>query len=314
MQEIYERQEKFNQDLRCHITKEPLEWQLTFVHGLQNEIAELLEHIDWHPGWKGVSKNDNTAIGLEMADITKYIMCLWQSLGFTYWDMLRFIDHKSDMVEFRAKQKFSSPIRNKTVIFLDLDGTVADWRKGFLKFLRTTFIDNTKQNPPFALDVSDTDPSRTLCMDLDFGWPYSKYKYFKDHFEQKGGYATLPAFADAVLLLRFWAAFTTPPYVIACTARPVNIARIYYDTFRWLDNQSLVVDELHMVGDERVQLAVEAKERGNRVIMFEDNPELALRAVANDLHVVMRAFPYNASAVHYNIHRTNDFSTLKGII
>ena len=311
MQDIYSRQKDFNKYLQIFITKKPVEWQLTFIHGLQNEIAELLEHIDWHPGWKGHAKKDRTiAVGLEMADITKYVLCLWQALGFSYQDMIQFIDDKSSMVKFRAKQKFQSPLRNRTIVFLDLDGTIADWRKGFLEFLWKL----PSIHKSLFEDIPKHDPAFTLCMDLDFGWSYSKYKYFKDKFEQGGGYATLPPFADAVQLLQLWSTHTPPPYIVACTARPVNIARVYYDTFKWLDTQDLLVDELHLVGDERVQLAVEAKERGNTIIMLEDNPELAMRAAVNDLHVVMRAFPYNESAIHYNIHRTEDFATLGELI
>ena len=308
MQEIYERQEQFNQDLRCHITKEMVDWQLTFVHGIQNEIAELLEHIDWHPKWKGSSYKDRTAIGLELADITKYLLCLWQSLGFTYYDMVRIINKKSDMVEFRAKQKFQTPVSGRIVIFLDLDGTIADWRKGFLEFLKTFSF----QEVP--LDALQADPASTLCMDLDFGWSYSRYKHFKDLFEREGGYGSLPPFADAVHLLQFWQALPAPPHVVVCTARPVDIARVSYDTFRWLNVHDIAIDELHMVGDERVQLAIDMRERDNTIIMFEDNPELALRAAHNGLNVVMRPFPYNAHIVHPNIYRTNNFMNMRKAI
>jgi len=304
MRALYGQQQVFNHFIRDNIIKTDLEWQLTYVQGLQQEIAELLEHIDWNPRWKDDSRNDQTSIALELADITKYLLCLWQAFGFDYEDMLKWIEQKSDIVEFRAAQKFIDPPVNRNVLFVDLDGTIANWRRGFLEWLKKGG----------ALLRCDTDPLTTLSMDLDFGWSYSMYQEFKTAFEWQGGYATLPPFQDAIELLQTWQNSLVSPYVVICTARPVDIARVYYDTFSWLDTYQLTAHEIHVVGDERVQLAMEMKDRGNTVIMLEDNPHLAMRAAANNLHVVMRAFPYNKLAIHHNIHRTSDFSGLKGLI
>jgi len=298
MKALFELQKHFNDYIRDNIIKTDLEWQLTYVQGLQQEIAELLEHIDWNPRWKDDSRNDQTSIALELADITKYLLCLWQAFGFQYDEMLRWIEQKSDIVEFRAIQRFRYPPENQNVLFVDLDGTIADWREGFLEWI----------------PLLQPDPLTSLSLDIDMGLPYSEYKQLKDDFEWQGGYANLPPFQDAIELLQTWQNSSVQPYVVVCTARPVDIARVYYDTFSWLDTYRLTVHEIHMVGDERVQLAMEMKDRGNTVIMLEDNPHLAMRAAANNLHVVMRAFPYNESAVHYNIHRTSDFSGLKGLL
>ena len=306
MRALYGQQQVFNHLIRDNIIKTDLEWQLTYVQGLQQEIAELLEHIDWNPRWKDDSRNDQTSIALELADITKYLLCLWQAFGFQYDEMLRWIEQKSDIVEFRATQRFRYPPENQNVLFVDLDGTIADWRRGFLEWMMT--------EPTGFLNCHSKDSLKSLSMDMDFDWTYSDYKRLKDDFEWQGGYANLPPFQDAIELLQTWQNSFVQPYVVVCTARPVDIARVYYDTFSWLDTYQLTAHEIHMVGDERVQLAMEMKDRGNTVIMLEDNPHLAMRAAVNNLHVVMRAFPYNKLAIHYNIHRTSDFSTLKGLM
>ena len=303
MKDLYIRQKRFNEFLKRNIDKDKLEWTLTFVQGLQLETAELLQHIDWHPNWKGFSREDRTSIALELADITKYLLCLWQEYDFSYKEMIQWLHIKSDIIDTRGLQKFQPPPKDRTVLFVDLDGTIADWRGGFLNWLR--------QHQSRL--VTGPDPLITLSMDLDFSWSYALYSKYKEAFEWDGGYAHLPPFLDAIELFAHWQAIDPPPYIVICTARPVHIARVYHDTFQWLRLYNIQFQELHLVGDERVQLAMEMQKH-NKVIMFEDNPELAMRAAANELHVVMRAFPYNESTQNYFIHRTNDFSTLKGLI
>jgi hypothetical protein len=300
---IFDEQKKYNHAIKQSMPPMPLEeWALNYLTGLSSEAAEVLEQLNWRHHRRSFQPIDRTALALELADLTKYIHCLWLNFGYDETDMLTWTEIKSELLEFRRQQEFSTPPENKQVLITDLDGTLADWRGGFLHWLlqRGHIRDHVPHDPLYS-----------LSMDLDMRWSYEQYIEWKDEFERSGGYASLPPYPDGISFIQN----CTADHIIVATARPVSIARIRYDTYKWLKHRFILPDAIHLIGDERVQLAINLRDQfHNKVLLLEDNPDIALRAAGNGIPVIMRAAGYNEHAKHYYIHRTITFSGLeKGI-
>lgn len=301
---VWRQQLRYNMGIKKYVAPDTTyeEWAVHYLTGLVSETSELLELLDWKHHRKSDLKVDDVSIALELADITKYALCLWQQFGFSTEHMLNFIYAKGEMLQFKQAQEHATMPYGKKVLIADMDGTLADWRQGFLDFL-------VDQN--YIPSLLSKDPELSLSMDLDMGWPYSIYLRWKDQFELEGGYGELPAYEDSLYFFRHCRA----DYRIIVTARPVTIPRVYFDTFFWLKRMVVLPDAIHLLGDERIQLAMQLKNtNNNEVLMLEDNPSIALRAARNRIPVLMRATGYNSGYEHPLIHRVQSFKGLEDLV
>lgn len=272
-------------------------WMKQYLLGAISEVNEILQEINWKIHRRGKPLNKNN-LAMELADLTKFVLSMWEWSGFTPEQMLEFVSDKNEELASQWKQDFEFAIPpNSNVLICDIDGTIGNWRKAFQSWLEKNDI------------PSDYDTTENLSMEIDIKLPYKIYHGLKEKFEAEGGYSDLPVYEDGVDVVRF---LTTQQSVIAIsyTARPAStISRIWLDTWKWFDKVGLgqSISELRIGSESRINRAVELREQGHQVIMLEDDPSLALRAANAGLQVVMRSQNYNSGIVHPNITRTSLF-------
>lgn len=289
---LWEAQRSYNDMVKSVQTDKP-DWNEVYLLGLVGEVDEILRELKWkrqHAG-RGISINrDNLAD--ELADATKFILSLWQENGFTIEDMLTAVEIKTSVLEHRLRWEFFPPT-SKHVIITDLDGTVANYRKGFNLWLG---------------HEHEHDIVRSLNGDLDQGMDWLQYNGLKEEFESSGGYATLPVYADAAdLLTRETLRGTT---VIVFTARPVSqFQRIRYDTHAWLRLFEIPADHVLFGREERLLALAKLAQNNNTVLLLEDDPVNAMRAANSGFKVYLKDQPYNQEVSHENISRHIEFPT-----
>jgi hypothetical protein len=208
------------------------------------------------------------------------------------------VEAKSTELEQQWAQDFEPDIPYfAPVVITDIDGTLGDYRKAFATWLRQTH----------ATDLP-VDARQNLAMEVDLGIPFQHYTEYKTEFEARGGYRLLEAYQDAISTLKdLW---QRGVYIIAYTARPARQhTRIWYDTWGWLGENDLhpAIRELHIGAEERIQRGLAFQDRGRKVVLLDDDPTLALRAVNAGLTVFLRSHPYNAGLVHDNLMRAETF-------
>lgn len=259
------------------------EWTKDLALGLLSEVDELMRELSWkrHRNRGAVPNREN--IAQELADITKYVMCLWQAWGFHPEEVYEAVSTKTEIMEQRYNQEFTAPQPGRVVVISDLDGTIANWRAGFARWC---------WNRGYLNDTQAKGLPDTLDFDLDMAVAYPDYHRWKHEFESDGGYRHLPDYADGIRFLQY--ARKLGCYVICITARPQEqYKRIWYDTWMWLKDKGCLPDQLLFGGVERVLLSQELCAGNHKVLLLDDDPEHLRRAVGCGATVWGRRQNYN---------------------
>jgi NTP pyrophosphatase (non-canonical NTP hydrolase) len=279
---LWIQQQNYNADIRKIQTKTDGEWMINYILGTMSELAELLEQMNWKQHRFTTINSFGPNVEEELADVTKYILSMWQLLGHTPQTMINAMAQKGMILNQLLKQE-TNPIPNdKMILMLDLDGCVADFRTGFY-----TWLSSERWNTLLRAERENSN----LHLDIEQGWEYTLYQEAKLEFEKAGGYSFLPPIQPVIdrvnaLAREGW-------YVIACTARPFSqYKRIWKDTWIWLQEHHVKVNELHFGGELRIQIAKSYSEC-NLVIAIEDDPIMIERYNSCNISTLMVPHIYN---------------------
>lgn len=293
-------QQAYNERIRERVDNhDPTYWTKHYLLGLVSEVDEVLREIKWKEHRSHEVHQDRRNLALELADLTKYVLSLWEGNGFSLQEALAFTNIKSCMLEAQYLMEFDSPIEwTHRVVIVDIDGTVGDYRAAFRKWLTETYL----------VTLPDNDSSDSLSFDLDNGLRYSDYYRWKEEFEAIGGYGSLLPYPDAVELIH--SLQREGIKIVVYTARPASRYKyIWYDTWCWLEALKIVPHQLHIGGEERILLANQLHRLGIPVVLLDDNPILIRRAHQCGIPVLVRAHPYNYSVGDLSaVRRVPDYS------
>jgi hypothetical protein len=101
--------------------------------------------------------------------------------------------------------------------------------------------------------------------------------------------------------------------IVAGTARPADLKRVWRDSYGWLRARDIAPDQLWLIDTDRALLAHRLVQTGYDVVAMEDDPTLALR-LADVCPVLMRSHPNNAGVQHPAIRRRESFADSDAII
>jgi hypothetical protein len=232
LKQIFEIQEKFTkkffakQGLTIDDVRNDKElkvkWNKEYVLALSKEVYEVLDEIDWkmHTSKKSEDVNDNVLE--ECVDVLKYLFGIIQLNGFSVEDLhQKFID-KSKVVEAKFNQEeVMKKIKesDKEIAFIDIDGVLADWPGGFLKWAGYESLTQFKSK----VDKKE------------------QYR-IKSEYRTCGIKGKLDVLNGAIEFMQE----TCKNYnVVLLTARPYKkYFRIYSDTLSWLKENSICYDAI----------------------------------------------------------------------
>lgn len=296
LEKLWLKQKIYNEHIRGSDEKiDPEDWTEKYLLGMVSEIGSVLDEINWKRNRKHIKKICKDHLGYELADLTKYLMSLWDLWGFTPEDMLQYVYEKTAVLEQQYVQEFAQFPHSSRVAIVDLDGTISDWRRSFGAWIGSDKLKN----------VPD-DPAHSIAYDVDNGISYPEYYAMKDKFEEEGGYRNIYAYPDGVAVIRHM--LDTGIYVIIYTARPVHRwHRIWLDTWVWLENHNILPESLYFGSEPRILLAKDLMAKNNDVLLFEDDPELIRRALSSGIRVIARRHHYNKSINHPMLLHIDEF-------
>jgi len=292
--EIFQEQKDYNEAIRSQNPEWRLhrhEWAETYLLGLVSEIDDILDSLKWKRHRKGEDPRPlQSNLSNDLADLTKYVLSLWELFGFPADSVLYSVHNKTQVMQELFRQEFEEIPTDRLVVITDLDGTLADWRASFIDWAWAMM--NVKMEPI-------EDGRSSLQLDSDLAMNYPDYFRLKEEFESGGNYSALKIYDDAATFLH-WLKNEFQAYFIAHTARPWNrYYRIWGDTWKWIMEHKLPIDQLRVGSESRILLASEIG--GENVLMLEDDPGLMLRAAHSGIRVVARKHPYNDGIEHENI-------------
>lgn len=264
------------------------EWTRQLLLGMSTEMSEMLSRIQWkvHVVDDKLISRDN--VHREIIDLFKYVLSLAELWGMTAEDVLRMSGMKTR--ELKLKREFEAWEPGDTVLLLDMDGTIADWRTTFIQWVSGRGYDC---NP---------DSGSQMAIEVDLGIPYDEYETLKWDFEAEGGYRTVAPIHENIHLVQ---EHIEAGYEIAVfTARPNDkFGRVWTDSYQWLVQHCTIPDYFAIGRDRRISFALRLKEKGTLVKMMDDDPTLAMRAAASGIQVYLIDQPYNQGIEHENIRR-----------
>lgn len=283
LSEVWDKQQSYNTLVQNQDrNKTPSDWMVNYILGANSELAELLQQTNWRYSAIHSITEFGPNVAEELADVTKYIFSLWQLMGFTEQDMLNAMNQKGDLLNQLMYQETRGTLRRRRIVMLDLDGVVADFRRGFMEW-----ISNTR----WAEILTIKEEEIGLHMDINHGWDYRSYYQAKIAFEIDGGYRYLPAIRNTKMAINTLKSIGY--YIMVYTARPyTTYKRIWGDTWNWLKEHDITIDELHFGYDERV-IAARNLAEDNFVVALEDDPTLIARYARCDIPVFVYPQPYN---------------------
>ncbi|MAG47146.1 hypothetical protein CL617_00950 [archaeon] len=240
-EEIFNRQKKFtehffhnkhNKKLSDIVNnkKDLIQWNKEYILSLIVEATEILNEVDWKMHQKRIGETYNDNILEEGIDVMKYLFGLLIINGFSMKDIYEKFIEKSDVVEAKFKQeetmKKIKEKKDSRIVFVDVDGILADWPGRYIEFVNKKYDTNYKTLPAVEKNLKQRE-----MYSIKSDYRLSGVK--KNMAVVKGAKALLQELKRAGY------------FVILLTARPYKkIFRIYSDTLTWLKDNDLYFDAI----------------------------------------------------------------------
>ena len=199
-----------------------IKWNKEYVLALSKEVYEVLDEIDWKMHTSKSTEEINDNVLEECVDVLKYLFGIIQLNGFSVDNLYdKFVD-KSNVVEAKFRQEdVMEKIKasDKKIAFIDIDGVLADWPGGFLKWA------GYKSLAQFKSEVDKKEQYR-----------------IKSEYRTCGIKGKLDVLEGAKSFMKE----TCKNYnVVLLTARPYKkYFRIYSDTLNWLKENDICYDAI----------------------------------------------------------------------
>lgn len=296
LERVWEQQERYNAKVKDRQKRPSAEWMETYILGLVSECGQLLEAMRWKKNRLQLVEEFSSNVPEELADITKYVFSMWILMGYDPYEMLDKVYSKGQLLENLYTQEFETKLKSKVVIF-DLDNVLADTQAALAAFFELEHF-----NP--------TDLYRSIHLDLAINKRFDEYRSLKNKFETSGGYATIEPLFYTYLLFKDLRLHDIA--IVVYTARPVEtFKRIRSDTLAWFEDQDVLPDLLKFGRESRITYAAQLHAEGHRVVLVDDDPEIARRATANGIPVIVPQKEYNKEVATID---TNDYRVLVNMI
>ncbi len=205
-----------------------IKWNKEYVLALSKEVYEVLDEIDWKMHTSKDTEDVNDNVLEECVDVLKYLFGIIQLNGFSVDNLYdKFVD-KSKVVEAKFRQEdVMEKIKSsdKKIAFIDIDGVLAEWPGGFLRWLENEHDLKFNSLAKFKQEVDKK----------------QQYK-LKSEYRTCGVKATLNVLDGVKTFMKD----ACEKYnVVLLTARPYKkYFRIYSDTIKWLSDNDICYDAI----------------------------------------------------------------------
>lgn len=250
LDKIWKDQKEFNANFfpeakspeeKCSQTKE-------FVLCSISEMDELLRAIRWKIHRNVQPKLNPEHIRNEMTDIFKYFVSKCLVWGITPDDVVKDYWRKSAVCRQRYVEEYLSTVSNEDkVAVIDIDGVLADYKEGLLRWIDK----NIEVKTPYTRPVRN---SKEWNCDADsLGISESLWQAIKHRFRTEKGKLDIPEYPGAT---HFMKTLRAKGYkIIVLTSRPIDVyPNIYTETVEWLKARDMPFDFLWWANDKKEKI------------------------------------------------------------
>lgn len=285
---MFEAQGAFSREVRkrtlnteCTSLEDRVAWTKEMALALSIEVSELVNETPWKPHRRErvVKQFDRDGLLEEGVDVFNYLLALldvWNVTGKEFYDIW---DDKLRVLNQRRKQEVINPLKAEdTVVMLDLDGCLADFRGGFKNYLQTQR----------RLDDDFFDPFASYKLDLDWTMSADDYRTLKQNFEDDAGYRSLPVYEGAKALVK--AIEAAGHRIVFLTSRK-GPKRVYRDSLVWIQENLGPQDFALVMESNKAEWLSACPAKVWRCL--EDEPETIKRLLSQGYDVLVPRLPYN---------------------
>lgn len=263
-----------------------MEWSRTYILAAHAELSEMLETV---PQWKPHRRNpvdqpfNRYAFLEEGVDVFNYLLSAMLLADIGPDEFYQVWRGKLDVLEQRFLQEITAPLEpGEPAVMLDIDGVVADYRSGLLRF------HEERTGQPVPLDTGEH-----YELELELGIKPEAYRQLKEAFVEEGGLRVLPRFGSARDLMAM--ASKLGRVLVVSSREGDTDRRIYRDTLFWL--KTTFPDYPFFLHFTRNKSDWIRRTGVQLLAAVEDEPKTALR-LANEFpeaRVMVPALGYNES-------------------
>ena len=223
-------------DLSKLTEEEKIEITKTFILCAHKELSEVLDCFNWKTHRKIDTKFVQSNLEEEIIDVFKYLIniCIFWNIDEKIFE--KAFDKKTEVVLQRRKQEFLKPIKGEKVCAIDLDDTLNEWHKFFVK----TF--NEKNGTHFLSDAEIRRGTNSLV-----------YADFKHWWRNSGVKKDIPVKKGAAEITKY---LKKQGYrIVIISSRPYKqYFRLFPDTIDWLNDNKITFDDIYFEEDKHLKI------------------------------------------------------------
>jgi len=276
--------------------KELIEETKSFILHLSREVFEVLNSIPFktHRSYHDFELVRGNIVE-ELIDVQKFLIGLFQLWGVDEEEFRNEFMRKSKVVEQRYEQEQYLEKLRKTedkICILDIDGVLAEYPEGFLKYI------NWKDGSNFK-SMFDLKNAHTI---------ESIYK-LKDEYRKSGYKKTLDV-REGAKEFTDWLVSNNFTVVLLSARRYTKYFRIYADTLEWLEKNKI---QYHgIIWDSKKDRSILKNfDLGRIVCMVEDNLTKSNKVAQLGVKVYLIDNIYNQGVALNGVHRIKSFEPIK---
>ena len=293
MEHLFKIQKSFNQKLYGNkISKKELaEITKTLSLCLHSEVSELMQSVTFKDHHIQTDKIDKVKMLFESVDVIRYVIAMLNLNNISadkflqaYMDKDVYLNNiEKDQKSWNGKQK---------VAIVDIDDVLSEFRSHFAIHLNNEYdlypdVDSEEYYFITALSKLDMNPEAVF-----------------EKFTDQGGFRDIPVVSGAIEMLNdirnqgYW--------IQLLTARPKENLKCFYDTYYWLDKNSIPYDALDF-SNEKFRWCAKSRyyDKGKISFAIDDSPKHVSEYAKHGIFCYMPEKNYNKEV--RGIHKTRTY-------
>jgi len=266
--------------------KQREELMKTLSLALHHEVSQVVKSTNFKVFDKESYEVNTNEVVYNTVDSLRYILAILGLYDISSKDFMSAYEEKD--LYLKKIQTLKDHVKGQPVAIIDIDDIICNFREYFNEWLYKTLgivIDKNSTSYYSSKEVKD------------FG--YSPEGVFED-FIQTNELLNIPAITTTIEVINYL--HDSGYYIQLLTSRPESNLKCKYQTYKWLDNNGVLFDNLSFAYEKYIWVSKQKYYlSGDVKFAIDDSPKHSMEYATHDLKILMPDLPYNKKAKHDNI-------------
>ena len=258
----------------------------TLSLALHHEVSQVVKSTNFKVFDKESYEVNTNEVVYNTVDSFRYMLAILGLYDITSKDFMLAYEEKD--LYLKKIQVLNDHVKGQPVAIIDIDDIICNFREYFNDWLYKTLgivIDKNSTSYYSSKEVKD------------FG--YSPEGVFEE-FIQTNELLNIPSIVKTNEVINYL--HDKGYYIQLLTSRPESNLKCKYQTYKWLDNNGVIFDNLSFAYEKYIWVAKQKYYiSGDVKFAIDDSPKHSMEYATHDVKVLMPDLPYNKKAIHENI-------------